>query len=79
VQGLPLPTLLLVAGLLTGFLLAVVTRPFVRESARRKARRARKRLDAAVAEVVRVELLDPLETTRADYSRFCDAVGRAAG
>jgi hypothetical protein len=47
VSGIPLPTLLLVLGLLAGLLLAVVARPFVNASARRRRRRAESRLRTA--------------------------------
>jgi GTP-binding protein EngB required for normal cell division len=78
VEGLPLPTLLLAGGLLAGFLLAVLARPFVRASARRQARRAERRLREAVEQVAREELLDPLEAEVAAHDRFCAAVGKAA-
>jgi energy-coupling factor transporter ATP-binding protein EcfA2 len=77
VQGVPLPTLLLIGGLLTGLLLAVVARPLVRARARRRARSAGDRLHEAVAEVAAEELLDPVQQVRADYERFCAAVLRA--
>jgi hypothetical protein len=77
VQGVPLPTLLLIGGLLTGLLLAVVARPLVRARARRRARSAGRRLHEAVAEVAAEELLDPVQQVRADYERFCAAVLRA--
>jgi energy-coupling factor transporter ATP-binding protein EcfA2 len=79
VQGIPLPTLLLGAGLLAGLLLALLARPLVGASARRRARRARSRLDSAVEQVARDELLAPLAEQRAAYSSFCDAVQRAGG
>jgi GTP-binding protein EngB required for normal cell division len=76
-QGLPVPTLLLAAGLLGGSLLAVLSRPFVRAGARRKGRRARRRLDDAVESVVREELLAPVDAAREAHERFCAAVSRA--
>jgi putative protein kinase ArgK-like GTPase of G3E family len=79
VAGIPLPTLLLLGGLLGGFLLALLTRPLVRASARRRGRQARRRLDDAVEGVARAELLAPLTEQRASYSRFCAAVDRARG
>ena len=78
VQGLPLPTTLLAAGLLAGLLVAVLSRPFVRAGARRRARRAERRLRESVDGVARAELLDPLEHVRRDHDRFCQAVARAA-
>ena len=77
VQRIPLPTLLLVGGLLAGLLLAVVTRPLVRAGARRRARRAERRLHEQVAAVAEDEVLAPLATAREDHDRFCAAVTRA--
>jgi GTP-binding protein EngB required for normal cell division len=79
VEGIPLPTLLLVAGLLGGALLAVLARPFVRAGARRRRRRAEQRLTARVAEVARAEVLAPLDGTVEDVRAFCAAVARAGG
>lgn len=79
VAGIPLPTLLLLGGLLGGVLLALLARPLVRASARRRGRQARRRLHDAVEGVARAELLDPLAEQRASYSRFCAAVDRARG
>ncbi|GAB3198985.1 50S ribosome-binding GTPase [Geodermatophilus arenarius] len=78
VQGIPLPTLLLAGGLLAGLLLALLCRPLVAAGARRRARTARRRLTARVAEVADEEVLAPLAEARADHDRFCAAVGRAA-
>ena len=78
VSGLPLPTLLLVAGLLAGLLLAVLCRPLVRATARRRAARARGRLQERVAEVADAELLAPLAGTRAAHQAFCEGLDRAA-
>jgi len=79
VEGFPLPTLLLVGGLLCGALLALLTRPFVRASARRRARRVERRLRQAVEQVARDELLDPLAQEAAAHRTFCSALARAAG
>jgi hypothetical protein len=78
VQGFPLPTLLLLAGLLAGVLLGLLSRPFVHAAARRRARRAGARLTERVAGVAREQVLDPLAETRREHRRFCAAVGRAA-
>ncbi|MGY1806075.1 GTPase [Blastococcus sp. SYSU D00669] len=77
VQGFPLPTLLLLGGLLAGLLLALLARPLVAAGARRRRRRARARLTARVAEVARETVLVPLEDTLADARTFCAAVDRA--
>jgi energy-coupling factor transporter ATP-binding protein EcfA2 len=78
VQGFPLPTVLLVLGLLAGLLLALIARPVVAAGARRRAGRARRRLTDRVADVAREDVLDPLAGTREDHRRFCAAVTRAA-
>ena len=78
VEGFPLPTLLLGAGLLAGLLLALLSGPFVRASARRRGRRAERRLHAAVEEVAREQVLAPLELEVAAHARFRSAVERAA-
>ncbi|MBJ7453480.1 MAG: GTP-binding protein HSR1, partial [Blastococcus sp.] len=77
VGSIPLPTLLLVLGLLAGALLAVLARPFVRAGARRRRRRAEQRLTARVGEVARSSVLAPLEGTVEDARVFCAAVRRA--
>ncbi len=77
VEGIPLPTVLLVLGLLAGLLLALVCRPLVAAGARRRARTARRRLTARVAEVADEEVLAPIADVRAEHDRFCAAVGRA--
>jgi hypothetical protein len=77
VQGIPVPTLLLGAGLLAGFLLAVLARPFVRMRARRRGRAAGRRLRAAVAEVADDEVFGPIAEVGEEAARFCQAVARA--
>jgi putative protein kinase ArgK-like GTPase of G3E family len=77
VEGLPLPTLLLVGGLLAGALLALVARPLVGMRARRRARRAEQRLYAAVDVVAQEEVLAPMAEVREDHDRYCTAVTRA--
>jgi GTP-binding protein EngB required for normal cell division len=78
VQGLPVPTLLLVGGLVAGGLLALLVRPLVVAGARRRAAAVRRRLHERVHEVAETEVLAPLEATRADHDRFRAAVLRAA-
>ena len=77
VEGLPLPTLLLVGGLLAGALLALVARPLVGLRARRRARRAEQRLYAAVDVVAQEEVLAPMAEVREDHDRYRAAVSRA--
>ena len=77
VQGVPLPTLLLVVGLLAGLLLAVVARPLVALRARRRARTAERRLRASIEEVADAEVLAPMAELRSDAAAFCAAVTTA--
>jgi energy-coupling factor transporter ATP-binding protein EcfA2 len=77
-HGVPLPTLLLAAGLLAGLLLGLVTRPLVRLRARRRGRAAARRLRRAVDDVAEDELLGPMAAVREDADRFRNAVEAAA-
>ena len=78
VEGIPLPTLLLVGGLLAGALLALLARPLVRLGARRRARQG----PAAAARPGRRRGAQTRSASRwrppaADHDRFCAAVKRA--
>jgi GTP-binding protein EngB required for normal cell division len=77
VGGVPLPTLLLVAGLLSGALLAALARPFVRAGARRRGRRAAGRLRERVEQVAEAQVLTPVGEVLAARERFCAGVQRA--
>jgi len=59
--GFPVPTLLLVGGLLIGVLLGLVCKAAVRVSARGKARSADRRLRAAIREVTEKLVVEPVE------------------
>jgi hypothetical protein len=67
VGRLPLPTALLLGGLLFGWLLAIVARIFVRLAARRTRRRATVRLRRAVDKVAQDLVLAPIEAVRTAY------------
>ena len=60
VGEVPLPTLLLLGGLLLGLLVALLVRPIIGWAARRARRRAEQRLRAAVAEVGREQVVAPV-------------------
>jgi hypothetical protein len=77
VEGVPLPTLLVIGGLLAGALLAFVSRPLVGLRARRRARAAGRRLRAAIDAVAEEEVLAPMLDVRADAARFRTAVEKA--
>jgi hypothetical protein len=77
VEGLPLPTLLAVGGLLAGLLLALLARPLVAMRARRRGRTAGRRLREAIDEVAEDEVVGPMEAVREDAARFRSAVAAA--
>jgi energy-coupling factor transporter ATP-binding protein EcfA2 len=75
----PLPTVLLLGGLVAGIVLAALARPLAGIGARRRARLARRRLTAAVQDVADQELVGPVEALLERNAAFCAAVRRAAG
>jgi hypothetical protein len=78
VERIPLPTLLLLGGLISGGLLTMITQPFVRADAHRRARRARQRMRERVERVAAAEVLSQIDAHISAYRRFCQAVSRAA-
>lgn len=68
----PVPTALLVAGLLGGALLALVAGSVVPARARARARTAQARLEAGVAMVARERVLVPVADVLADHRRVRD-------
>ncbi|WP_213454786.1 GTPase [Rhizomonospora bruguierae] len=76
----PVPTLLLLGGLLLGVLAALLVRPLVSWGARRAARRAEARLRAAVTEVARECVVAPVREVLhayADARELLTAAGRS--
>jgi hypothetical protein len=71
--GIPAGTWLLVGGILTGVLLAVLGRALVEIGANSHARAARRSLNAAVTQVVTEEVLAPVQ---AELDRFARAKAR---
>jgi hypothetical protein len=61
VRGIPLPTVLLVAGIVLGVVVALVCQRLAQISARRRARRAGERLRASIAEVSDSLVLRPIQ------------------
>ncbi|MGN9774970.1 GTPase [Micromonospora sp. H33] len=74
----PLPTLLLLGGLLAGLLVAALTRPALRWAARRARRRAEQRLTAAVADVGAAYVLTPVRAVLSSYAEARRALAEAA-
>lgn len=78
VGAVPVPTALLLLGLLAGALLAAAARPFVGRTAARRGRRARDRLLSAVTGVADRELLGPLAAHRSAHDRYRAGLERAS-
>ena len=74
----PWPTVLLVGGLLGGVALATLTRPVVSVAARRRRRRATRRLNAGVLRVGTELVLAPVDDVRRTYAEARKAL-QAAG
>lgn len=77
-EGWPVPTVLVVGGIVGGVALALVSRIGVVVAARLKARRAQAALTKAVAAVVRAEMVDPAAAELERLAKARDAVARAA-
>jgi hypothetical protein len=78
-RGLPVPTLLLVGGVVLGLLLALVCRVLTKVSARSRARAADRRLRAAIAEVTQRLVVEPTEVEVHAYRRTRDGLHAALG
>jgi GTPase Era involved in 16S rRNA processing len=65
--GLPVPTLMLLGGVLAGVVLALLSRLFTSIAARRRARSADRRLRAAIGEVTQELVIDPIEAELEAY------------
>jgi GTP-binding protein EngB required for normal cell division len=78
-RGVPVPTLLLVGGVALGLLLALLCRGLVWLTARSRGRSVERRLRAAVAEVARDLVLEPVETELAAYAATRTGLRRARG
>ncbi|WP_427018402.1 GTPase [Pseudarthrobacter sp. P1] len=77
VEGWPVPTLLVAAGVALGIVLAVATKAIAAAGARGRAAMARKRMRAAVAEVAELEVVDPAEAELARFREFSRALDDA--
>ncbi|GAA0946631.1 ABC transporter [Nonomuraea longicatena] len=76
-REIPWPTALLVGGALAGVLVALLSRLAAWIGGRRRARRTQKALRAAVAEVARADVLDPVTAEITRYTDFTAALKRA--
>ena len=76
-RGLPLPTLMLVGGVVTGIVLALVSRVLVGVGARARARRARRRLRASMVELTDELVVEPVRAELEAYGQAVDGLARA--
>jgi GTP-binding protein EngB required for normal cell division len=74
VGDVPLPTLLLLGGLLLGALLALLIRPIVNLGAKRAGRRAEQRLRGSVREVAREYVVAPVREVLNGYAQAREAL-----
>ncbi len=77
VGSLPVPTLLLIGGVVLGLLLALGCRLLVRVTAHRRAVSADHRLRAAIADVAEELVIAPVEAELAAYTRVRDGLVKA--
>jgi GTP-binding protein EngB required for normal cell division len=77
VGPIPVPTALFVGGLVLGFLLGVIVRVTATRKARARRARAAGRLDAAIADVARKEIMQPVISVLEAHRRTRDSLDRA--
>ncbi|MDQ6687072.1 MAG: 50S ribosome-binding GTPase [Actinomycetota bacterium] len=78
-HGFPVPTLLLVAGVALGVLLALLARVLIRIGSQARARKADRRLRAGVTSVTDKLVVKPIEAELTAYGRARDGLHRARG
>jgi predicted GTPase len=76
-QGFPLPTVMLVGGVVLGILLAALGKLLVGMTARRRARKADARLRSAISEVSGRLVVEPVEAELASYTRVREGLREA--
>lgn len=74
VRGFPAPTLLAAAGAGAGLVMAFVARRLASLGARRRARRARVRLEDSVRRVAQEEVFTPVDSVLARHRSYCEAL-----
>jgi GTP-binding protein EngB required for normal cell division len=77
VEGWPVPTLMIASGVVLGIALALAGRFIAGAAARSRARKARRRLHAAVAEVAGELIVDPVDAELGRYQAFNAALKAA--
>ena len=77
VRDFPIPTLMLLGGILLGIVLALTCRVLVGLTARKRARAADKRLRLAISQVSEEIVVAPMQTELAAYSAMRDGLATA--
>jgi GTP-binding protein EngB required for normal cell division len=77
VEGWPLPTLMVLAGVVVGIFLAISSKFLAAAGSNGRARLARKRLRAAVAEMAESQVVEPAEAEITRYRAFQQALAAA--
>ena len=78
-RGVPIPTWLLLGGVIGGIALALLARVANRAGARRRARRAARSLRAEVEKVAQELVISPVEEELSTHARLCDELEVARG
>ena len=76
-QGFPVPTLMLLGGVVVGVVLALLSRVFVSVAARRRARTAERRLRSAIEDVTERLVIEPIEAEVEAYRTTRDGLAAA--
>ena len=79
IGSFPLPTLLLLGGLLAGFLLSAICRQAAKAGALRRKFLAQSRIRASVEKVAVERVIGPIEEEIATYEQICWAAEKASG
>lgn len=79
VEGWPIPTLLILAGLLGGIVIGLITAVFGGVIGSGVKRRTRQAVQKEVAAATQTTVVEPLDAIRDDYNRFAERIAAAAG
>ncbi len=79
VDWLPVPSLLVLGGVILGIAIALLSRIPAAIGAKRRARRVRAAMRDGVVEVAQTEVIDPIETVLAEHRELRDLLAVVAG
>lgn len=79
VEGWPIPTLLILAGLLAGVIIGLLTTIFGGMIGSGVKRRTRQAIQKEVAAISQTAVVEPLQQIRDDYDRFAERITVASG